>query len=559
MPFTRRQFIKASGGAAAAAALSSLTVNGCGNQDTKLNFLNIFSDELAPEYLSCYGGPYATPNLDALAQEGVRFTQAYTTSPMCTPARFSILSGQYPGRCAHPAFLKEFPKDQPYSIAWNTSISPANPSIARILSENGYYTGMAGKWHIGQWPADVTPPKFTPDDDPANPEVDQKLRTFHKLASEQVKQDAGFDYAESVSWGNFDGFAVEALRFHNFPWITKGAVQFLESAKEKEQPFFLYVATTAVHGPQHAESLDFDPRFTPGGRDEDVLAFDLPDKETLRRKFASLPTPDSHKQAGMACLDHHVGVLIKKLKSLGQWDNTVVLFFADHNIEPGKATCYEKGYKIPMIVRWPGRREKNITSKALLQSVDMFPTLLAAAGIPIPTDAEIDGQAKLSVFQGFTQKGRKRIYYESGYARGLSDGRYKYIALRFPEPLIEKMEKGELEYAPNYLDTHKQGHSQIAIQAYPHYFDPDQLYDLENDPYELKNLAENPEYEEILKRLKSELAKKLATFGHPFNLNEQPFLKTQRFIKMADKTRAIGTGHIGWIKRDHGKIVWPPS
>lgn len=557
MPLNRRQFIKASGAAAAASALGSLAA--CADKHKKLNFVCIFSDELSPEYLGCYGGPYPTPNLDTLASEGVRFTQAYTTSPMCTPARFSILSGQYPGRCAHSGFLGEFPKGQPYSIAWNTSISPSNPSIARTLSENGYYTGMAGKWHIGHWPKGVTLPEFKPDDDPANEKVNEALKSYQKLASDQVKADAGFDEANSVSWENYDSFPVRALQFHNFPWISKGAVEFLESANKQDKPFFLYVATTAVHGPHHAEALNFDVSFTLGGKDDSVSEYDLPNKDELRKKYSAMSSPDSHKHAGMVCLDHHVGLLVEKLKELGQWDNTVVLFFADHNIEPGKATCYEKGYKIPMIVRWPGLRKKNITSKAAIQSVDMFPTILEAAEIPLKSDIETDGESMVPVFQGFSQNGRKFIYYESGYARGISDGRYKYIALRFPEPLIEKMKKGKMKYAPNYLNVHKQGQSQIALTAYDNYFDPDQLYDLENDPYELNNLAEVKEYEDKLHLLKKELSQILASFDHPFDLKEQPFLKSKQFEKMVKKTRSIGTGHIGWIKRDHGQIVWPPE
>jgi len=161
------------------------------------NIVVIFSDELDPSYLGCYGGSFPTPNLDQLAVEGMQFTRAYSAASMCTPSRYGLLTGQYPGRCTHPYFLNSLPADEPCSIAWNTYIDSTVQTIARQLSKNGYRTGMAGKWHLGNLSGEITFSEVERDADPALPEIREKLQLFQKLVSDRVKNDAGFDDAAS--------------------------------------------------------------------------------------------------------------------------------------------------------------------------------------------------------------------------------------------------------------------------------------------------------------------------------------------------------------------------
>ncbi|MGD9328083.1 MAG: sulfatase-like hydrolase/transferase [Cyclobacteriaceae bacterium] len=135
--------------------LGIFLISSCAKKETQPNFIIFYSDELDPEYLSLYGDSFQTPNIDRLGQEGIKFTNAYVAAPMCTPSRFALLSGKYPGRCVHKDFLKAYPKEEPYVIAWNTYLEGSLPTIASVLSENGYFTGMAGKWHIGKLPGSV--------------------------------------------------------------------------------------------------------------------------------------------------------------------------------------------------------------------------------------------------------------------------------------------------------------------------------------------------------------------------------------------------------------------
>jgi arylsulfatase A-like enzyme len=260
----------------------------------------------------------------------------------------------------------------------------------------------------------------------------------------------------------------------------------------------------------------------------------------------------------MVSLDHHVGVILDTLEKQGLVDDTIVVFMADHNTEPGKATVYEKGLVVPMLVRWPGTVAPGAITDALVQGVDLMPTLLEVAGATAPP-GPVDGVTLLPVWRDPQATVRDHVYLESGYARAVTDGTWKYVAVRYPERVIEGLERGETEFAPNHLDTHKQAHSQIAIEHYPGYFDPDQLYDLRADPYEQANVAGDPAHRETVVALQDRLQAQLSTFVHPYDLADIPFLRSEDYRAKADRTRDIGTGHIEWLPRDHGRIVWPPE
>lgn len=561
MSLSRRHFMKTTGLFATAVMAGSLA--NCAKGNKRPNIIILFSDELAPEYLSCYGGPYDTPNLDKLASEGVRFTKAYASAAMCTPSRYALLTGQYAGRCTDQEFLEEFPKNVPYSIGWNSHIEKGKQTIASILSQNGYTTGVTGKWHIGSEPFNMKSFSLKPDADPKDVAVNDQLKALQKAVAEQIKRDAGFDYAKSVSWGNFDGFPVHALRHHNIPWITKGAVDLLEQFKKENKPFFMYVATTAIHGPHHGEAFDHDPRYTFEGYVEDVTKYQ-PDVDKVKTKIKGMSTPDSHKVAGMIDLDHHVGQVLKKVKELNFEQDTIIIFMADHNIEPGKATCFDKGLVVPTIIKWPGKVTANQVNDELIQSVDFLPTILGAAGIALPDDVKFDGVDLEPMLTQSASKARNFVYIESGYARAICDGKYKYIAFRPTEDMLNRMKSGKINYAPNYMDQLKQGHTAIAVTSYPHYFDMDQLYDLESDPYEQKNLAEDPKYKEVIARLRPTLQKYLDSFDHPFDLDEIPFMKTKKYQRLVKKSKELASRYadwpsMTWVKRDHGTIVWPPE
>ncbi len=526
--------------------------------DERPNIILFFSDELAPEYVSAYGGNIPTPHIDRLAETGIRFTNAHVASPMCTPSRFALITGKYPGRCVHPDYLEAYTEDEPYVIAWNTFLEGSLATIPQLLSENGYFTGMTGKWHLGNLSGNMETPEFPDGADPADPSVEEKLRRFQEIVVDEIKRTAGFDYASSVLWGNFDVFPVQALRYHNFPWITHGAIKFLEEASKKDQPFFLYAATTAVHGPGHTSVFNEDLSYTLEGRIEEVTKYQL-SADSMKTVLDTLSAPMRHKFSGMADLDNHVHHVLNKLKELGLEENTIIVFVADHNVEPGKATCYEKGLHVPYILRWPGKYDQGTVNDQLVSSVDLLPTFLEAAGIPLPENSVFDGISLMPMLDDPGKPVRETVYAESGLARSINDGRWKYIAFRYPDDVLEKMRTGEINYAPNYLNLEKQAHSSIAMEYYPAYFDPDQLYDLRNDPYEQNNLAYEEEYQDKLNEMQEKLRNYLVTFDHPYDLGDTVFMRSEKYSELVEKSRSYGTDWISWFSRDHGVLKWPPE
>ncbi len=544
-------------------ALVAFSLSACGPGTEKkeandpLNFIVIFTDEMQFSDLGCYGGDIPTPNIDQLAADGILFSRAYTPASMCTPSRYAVLTGQFPGRCSAPSFAKENPSTQPYNIAWNSWITADKQTLPRVLSENGFVTGMAGKWHIGEVPGGTVLPQFKGDEPLENPQTNEKLAQQQAVYQELVESQAGFDDASSVMWGNFDGHNLKALRYHNFPWMAKGMLSFLEQQKSNEKPFFFYFAPTAVHGPNHVADLDRDMSFTPGGRDSSVLKYEI-DVKGLKEKLETVDPKTKHRYAGVAQTDYIVGLIRNKLDELGLAENTVILYMADHNVEPGKATSFEKGINIPMIVYWPEKTTGTV-SKAMVSNTDVYPTILDAAGIEKPESYILDGVSMLPVINDPEQANREYIFAENGFTRSVCNGIYKYIALRYPASLVEKMKTGDLDYAPSYVKSWPQAHSAIAMNGFPGYFDQDQLYNIVEDPYEQHNLYEEMKDSGELEDLKGALVKHLATFDHPFDLKPIPFLASDSFLKLTEVNMEFDLLSISWLSRDHGYILWPPE
>lgn len=524
---------------------------------TPPNIILIYSDELQHSDLGAFGGSIPTPALDSLALQGMRFTRAYACASMCTPSRFGVLTGAFPGRCKSESYLQHYPLDEPYSVAWNTNIDAHQLTIPRLLSQHGYTTGMVGKWHLGdEGFSGLNLPHLESSANLNDPAVDRKLKQRHDILAAEVRRTAGFDHAASVMYMNFDNHPVEALHKHNFPWITSGALDFLD--QYGDVPFFLYVAPTAVHGPNHRDDLSRNIRYTPEGIRDDLEQYNI-DQQALYKVVRDMPNARAMRYAGMVQMDHLVGQILRKVEALGIADNTLIFFMADHNIEPGKATTYEKGTHVPFLARWPGVIAPNTTNRNLISNLDLLPTIADAAGIGVPGSAVIDGVNLRPTLEAPETPVRKYIFSEAGYTRSISDGNFKYIALRYPERLTVAMESGQMDFAVNYIDRHNQGQSQIAINSYPHYFDIDQLYDLVADPYEQNNLARNPAYTQVMAELQAELKKHLDTFEHPFDLTPDPFYETARYRELTERTRqATDVESIFWYRRDHGRVIWPP-
>jgi arylsulfatase A-like enzyme len=527
------------------------------------NIVLIMADDVAPLHLSCYGGKVPTPNIDKLAGEGMKFTKAYATASACTPSRYSIITGQYAGRCSEPEFIENNPVGQPYKIAWDTPIGKRNQTLHEILKEAGYYTGYVGKFHIG--PLSYDNHEDNPDIPYIDPEIninskkaDSLLAIYQDIISKKVKELTGCDYAASIQYENPEGIPVEAVSRHHVEYTTKGAMEFLSKAEEKENPFFLHVNITPLHGPNHIDDLRSDATFSPGGRLEEPYQYH-PQRKTIFERldkegipYEDVPDHVKHYHTGIPYMDDHVGIVLNKLKDMGVKENTLVIYTADHGTEPGKSSCYEQGIKVPFIVRWPQKVKQGTTSGQMIQFVDFLPTFAAIAGTELSSGIIVDGKNILPVFEG-KEIQRDYLFSEMGYLRAVYNKKYKYIAMRFPKDEIDRLRSGELS-SLSHMGNDINGFAGIVASYYPGYFDADELYDLENDPYEQNNLAHDPEYADVLKNMQKALKEKLKSFKHPYPLDDTDYAEMPAYNESVEAIKKKGIT-VYWWNRD---IDFPP-
>ncbi|MFV0268571.1 MAG: sulfatase-like hydrolase/transferase, partial [Draconibacterium sp.] len=320
------------------------------NVDERPNILLVMVDDMGYSDLGCYGGEIQTPNIDRLAEEGVRFTQMHNCA-RCCPTRASLLTGQYPQVAGI--------NGMGVNLAMNTA------TIAEVLKENGYRTGMTGKWHLSQ---------TKPVDDP----VEQLRWMAHQVdygpfsPLENYPCNRGFEEHWGVIWGVvnfFDPFSLvhneEPIKevpddFYMTDFITQKSLDLIDDYSRDDQPFFLYVAHTAPHWPLHALPEDIEKytdTYSEGWevlrekRYKRMLELGLIDRETY-------PLPENssgrkwdeceRKEYEAACMSVHaamvdrvdqgIGQIIEKLKATGQYENTIIFVLSDNG------ASYERGY-----------------------------------------------------------------------------------------------------------------------------------------------------------------------------------------------------------------------
>ncbi|MGA1195004.1 MAG: sulfatase [Candidatus Latescibacterota bacterium] len=320
------------------------------------NIILINCDDLGYGDLGCYGSTVnKTPALDKMAEEGMRFTDFYMASPVCSPSRGAMLTGCYPPRIGFGSFDGRWVLFPGQGLGLN----PEEITIARLLKDQGYATKIVGKWHCG----------------------DQKefLPTRH-----------GFDSYYGIPYSNDMGRQREDDKYPPLPLLrdedviqaqpdqtsiteryVEESVRFIRDNKEK--PFFLYFAHMHVHLPHYPPQ-----RF-------------MPDSQ------------NGVYGAAVACIDWATDVLLHELKDLGLDDNTLVIFTSDNGsrardeggsnapLRATKGTTWEGGQRVPCIMRWPGKIPAGQTNSELTLSMDFYPTFAQIGGASIPTDRIIDG------------------------------------------------------------------------------------------------------------------------------------------------------------------------
>ena len=515
-------------------------ITSCSSPAEHPNIIFFIADDMYPEMFNCLPpgmGKNLTPNLDRLAQEGILMVNQYVTSPVCSPSRYSCLTGRYASRATNSAFLKHTANNEGQTvIQWNTQITENDLFLPHFLKEAGYTTGMVGKNHVIEAQGLYRFPDYQAD--PRTPEIKAKVEENYQKATTAILK-AGFDFAGGIYHNNPNFVGLQELAVHNLDWITDAGIDFIE--QNHHQPFFLYFATTVPHGPNEAHrSWNADPKITAKGILEEAPTV-LPARSTIPERLASVGLAGKGKE-NLLWLDDALGALFNKLEHLDILDNTIIIFFNDHG-QHAKGTLYQGGALSPSIIWKKGGFPGGNTRSEKVANIDFAPTILDLIGIEYAPKS-FDGHSFADILNDTDTdtKDRESLFFELGFARAVIKGKYKYYAVRYPEFALswDTTKKSEVLHAYNerrrfqnrsIVNTNPDepfshltlipGGMEAENESYgtrPGYFDADQLYDLEADPGETVNLAENPDYQNILEDLKKEMNQYLRDLPGKFNL-----------------------------------------
>jgi arylsulfatase A-like enzyme len=424
--------------------------------------------------------------------------------------------------------MREHPPGDQTQVENIGELEPHCLNLAKVLQQNGYRTGFVGKSHVIRhdwlhtnrsietsnligWPQNA---------DPRDPQINRLMKGNHQRWCEEIKK-YGFDDADGVYAANLKELHCDALNVHNLDWTIDKAMRFLDDSSDR--PFFLYFSTTLHHGPTPSNnrySLDADPRMTGEGFVPE--GFDvLPSRQDVLRRNREAGFHDGDAYA--LWLDDGVGAIIDKVKQLGIEKETLIVFVSDHgSYRHGKTTLHDYGMRVPMLCLWPGTINAGSKYDGIVANIDFAPTVLDLCGIERPTDYLIDGLSFKAVLESSQKPLRDVLFGEMGHSRGVKTEQWKYIAVRYPEDVQIKIDRGHKFQA--FRDNPKldrpyltrNGHlGHHASRANPHYFEADQLYNLKTDPEENHNVF--VEYPEVAARMKRELSKALQQFeNRPF-------------------------------------------
>jgi arylsulfatase A-like enzyme len=492
----RRTFLRQAGGACAAPLFARPLLSQSSSR--RPNIVVILADDIGYGDLGCYGGSGArTPNMDRLASQGVRFTDAYSPSATCTPTRYAMLTGEYAFRRKGSGVL---PGNAPMLI------EPGRPTVASVLKEAGYATGCVGKWHLGlgsgdlDWNGDIKPGPLELGFDycyliPATGDrVPCVYVENHRVVGLDPKDPIRVAYDKPVSGEPLgrerpDLLTMKFSRGHDMEivngisrigymtggkaarWvdedmadaITRQAVSFME--KNRANPFFLYFATHDIHVPR------------------------MPHKRFQGK------SPSGYRGDAIEQLDWSVGRIMATLDRLRLAENTLLIFTSDNGpvlddgyidgaveklgehkpagpLRGGKYSIYEGGTRMPFLARWPARVKRSV-SNAMISQVDLLATFGALAGRKLPEHAGPDSFNVLPALLGESRQGREYIV-EHAQGLAIRKGPWKLI------PAGQGVRR-ELGTAPWTV--------RAAAEA------PLELYNLASDIGETRNVAaENPEF-----------------------------------------------------------------
>ena len=387
------------------------------------NVLIIVSDDQGYHDMGCCGNDeIITPNLDRLAEHGVRLTNFYVTWPACTPSRGSLLTGRYPQRNGTYDMYRNDVCDfgvklspERYAVSWENvgGMDTREILLPAVLKKAGYTSGIFGKWDLGQLK------RFLP--------LARGFDDFYGFAN------TGIDYFTHERYGvpsmrRGNELTEEDKGTYCTDLFEREALRFLDGRSldgNKDRPWLLYVPFNAPHG---ASNLDREIR----GKAQAVPKYmEMYPKPKTKR--------EQHLTTYKACVTHMdaaIGNILDKIEAMGQSDNTLVIFFADNGgyglsnngpLRGRKGQMFEGGIRVPCIVSWPKTLPKGRVSDEFLTSLEVFPTVAKAVGAPLPKETVLDGFDMLPVLKGDRPTSRKEMFWQRRGDKGARVANWKWV------------------------------------------------------------------------------------------------------------------------------------
>ncbi len=495
----RRQFLKTTGLVSTVSIMSTSLLSSCTINRKKPNIVYILADDLGYGELGCYGQKkIKTPNIDKLAKQGMKFTDHYCGSPVCAPSRNVLLTGKHPGH----AYIRGNDGWTSRGDVWNFKAVEKNPklegqrpipaeevTIAELLKGAGYKTACVGKWGLGPAFSEGSPNKqgfdfffgyncqrqahtYYPVHLYKN---ESRVKLNNKMVPPHTKFDTDLDPYDEASYADFNltDYAPDLMIDETLRWLDEA----------QNSPFFLYYPTPLPHLPLQAPKEYVDMYKGKFGKEEPYI----------KGGYFPCRYPKATYAAMITYMDNQVGQIVEKLKAIGQYDNTLIIFSSDNGATynvggaptdffnsngvfgadygEGKGFTYEGGLRVPMIASWANKIKPGTTSNHISAFWDVMPTLCDTAGVPAPEFT--DGISFLPELLGKkNQPKHHHLYWEfSGYKGQQAVRMGKWKAIR------KNIRKGNLNI---------------------------ELYNLATDPQESKNIA--GDYPEIVKEIKSIMA-----------------------------------------------------
>ena len=355
-----------------------VSVGAASDQTRHPNIVMIVGDDMGYGDIGVHGSrDIPTPNLDALAKAGIRFTDAYVTGPHCSPTRAGLLTGRYQQRFGHEVNMGA-------DAGPNGGLPASETTMADRLKAAGYRTALLGKWHLG-----------------SAEHLHPMSRGFDEFYGFLGGEHSYFESSPNGANPLYDGRTRVEASGYLTDVLTDRAVAFIR--REKSRPFFLYLAYNAVHTPMHAP-------------DKYLARFkDIPDSQ--RRTYAAM----------MSAMDDGIGRTLEALRAEGLDDNTLVFFFSDNGgptmpgttingssngpLRGSKRQTWEGGIRVPFIIRWTGRLPAGKVDPRPIIQLDVLPTALAAAGVEPKPEWKLDGVNLLPYLTGNSRQAPHEALY----------------------------------------------------------------------------------------------------------------------------------------------------